>query len=119
MVERVCRDCPVPDCGAKYLVRLANHLADVHLLDINQRRKYLQEAKLQPKVKFIVYQNNTTDENNANINTPMQKEKVYEVSQPRKHNIGKAIRTKAKQDKRNVVKNNKVRDELKNWMTID
>ena len=56
MVKRNCKDCPVPNCGAKYLVRLANHLADVHLLDIDQRRKYLQEAKRQPKVKCDEYQ---------------------------------------------------------------
>ena len=37
-------------------MRLANHLADVHLLDIDQRRQYLQEAKLQPKIKFVDYQ---------------------------------------------------------------
>ena len=48
MTKRGCRDCSVPDCGAKYLVRLANHLANVHMLDIDQRRKYLQEAKRHP-----------------------------------------------------------------------
>ena len=39
-----------------YLVRLANHLSDVHQLDHIQRRQYLQEAKLQPKVKVVVYE---------------------------------------------------------------
>ena len=34
--KRVCRDCPIPGCGAKYLVILANHLADVHQLDYTQ-----------------------------------------------------------------------------------
>lgn len=52
--KRVCRDCPIPGCGAKYLVKLANHLADVHQLDHTQRKKYLQEAKLQPKVKVVI-----------------------------------------------------------------
>ena len=42
--------------GGKYLVRLAKHLADVHQLDHIQRRQYLQEAKLQPKVKVVVYE---------------------------------------------------------------
>ena len=51
---RVCRNCPISWCGTKYLVRLANHLADVHQLDHIQRRQYLQEAKLQPKVKVVV-----------------------------------------------------------------
>ena len=55
--KRVCRNCPISSCGGKYLVRLANHLADVHQLDHIQRRQYLQEAKLQPKVKVVVYEN--------------------------------------------------------------
>ena len=54
--KRVCRNCPISSCGAKYLVRLANHLADVHQLDHIQRRQYLQEGKLQPKVKVVVYE---------------------------------------------------------------
>ena len=54
--KRVCRNCPISSCGAKYLVRVANHLADVHQLDHIQRRQYLQEAKLQPKVKVVVYE---------------------------------------------------------------
>ena len=116
MVKRVCRDCPVPNCGAKYLVRLANHLADVHLLDIGQRRRYLQEAKLQPKVKFVVYQN-TTDNNNTNIDTPVQQEKIYELSQPRRCDVGKVTRTKVRQSKGKDVT---AKDEkLKHWLTID
>ena len=55
MAKRVCRDCPIPNCGAKYLVKLSNHLTDVHALDYINRRKWLQEAKLQPKVKVMVY----------------------------------------------------------------
>ena len=39
--KRVCRDCPIPNCGAKYLVRLSNHLTDVHGLDYINRRKWL------------------------------------------------------------------------------
>ena len=116
MVKRVCRHCPIAECGAKYLVRLANHLADVHLLDINQRRKYLQEAKLQPKTKFVVYQN-TTDEKSAN-NTPKIQERVFELSQPRQCNIRKTTKTRVKQDKRNAAKTNQVRGKLKNWLTM-
>ena len=50
LYKRVCRDCPISGCGAKYLVRLANHFADVHELDHIQRRQHLQKAKLQPNV---------------------------------------------------------------------
>ena len=50
MAKRVCRDCPIPSCGVKYLVKLSNHLTYVHELDYINRRKCLQEAKLQFKV---------------------------------------------------------------------
>ena len=55
MTKRVCHDCPIPNCGAKYLVRLSNHLTDLHGLDYINRRKRLQEAKLQPKVRVMIY----------------------------------------------------------------
>ena len=116
MVKRVCRDCPIQGCGAKYLVRLANHLADVHFLDINQRRKYLQEAKLQPKVKFVVYQDTT---NGNNTDRPAQnRQKVYELSlQQKQHNIRKTA--SMCKNKRKAEKNYKVREELKNWLIKD
>ena len=52
--QRVFRDCPISGCGEKYLVILANHLADDHQLEYIQRRQDLQEAKLQSKVKVVV-----------------------------------------------------------------
>ena len=55
MTKRVCRDCPIPNCGAKYLVRLSNRLTDVHGLNYINRSKRLQEAKLQPKVRVMFY----------------------------------------------------------------
>ena len=55
MTKRVFRDCPIPNCGAEYLVRLSNHLTDVHGLDYINRRKWLQETKLQPKVRVMIY----------------------------------------------------------------
>ena len=69
--------------GAKYLVRLANHLADVHQLDHIKRRQYLQEAKLQSKVKVVVYE---SEADNSGKNTILllaiqyRQEKVYELS---------------------------------------
>ena len=109
MVKRVCRDCPIPGCGAKYLVRVANHLADVHLLDSIQRRKYLQEAKLQPKIKYIVYGMPKYDQNNIPLE---QDNRVYEWSQKRQHQIGKVGKTKVKQIEtllsKKVVKNQNV-----------
>ena len=83
MSIRGCRDCPVPDCGAKYLVRLANHLANVHMLDIDQRRKYLQEAKRHPIVKRVAYKSAATDEINDNL--LHQQDRVCVISKVRQH----------------------------------
>ena len=55
MAKRVRRYCPIPNCGTKYLVKLSNHLTDVHELDYVNRRKWLQEAKLLPKVRVMIY----------------------------------------------------------------
>lgn len=46
MSIRYPKDCPVPGCSKTNLVKLSNHLADVHLLSSEERRFYLQEAKL-------------------------------------------------------------------------
>ena len=70
--KRVCRNCPISSCGAKYLVRLANHLADVHQLDHIQRRQYLQEAKLQPKVKVVVYESEADNSGKNHYHNPVQ-----------------------------------------------
>jgi len=91
MVKRVCRDCPIPNCGAKYLVKLSNHLTDVHQLDHIQRRKYLQEAKLQPKVKVIIYHDADNTKTSKSCTTsktsPTQEQQtpdiVYQLSIPR------------------------------------
>ena len=50
--KRVWRNCPISSCGAKYLVRLANHLADFHQLEHIQRRQYLQERNYNLKLKW-------------------------------------------------------------------
>ena len=84
--KRVCRNCPIPSCGAKYLVRLADHLADVHRLDHIQRRQYLQEAKLQPKVIVVVYESEADNSGKNHYHNPVQtKEMVYELSRYRRN----------------------------------
>ena len=55
MAKHVCHDYPILNCGEKYLVKFSNHLTDVHELDYINRRKWLQEMKLQPKVKVMIY----------------------------------------------------------------
>jgi len=52
MSKRTCKNCPVPNWGAKYLVKLSNHLAQVHELSPQERKPFLQEAKVQ-KYKMI------------------------------------------------------------------
>ena len=47
MVRRKCKHCPIPGCGSKYLVRLANHLTQAHELTELERKYWLQFAKLQ------------------------------------------------------------------------
>ena len=46
MTKRVCRDCPIPYCGAKYLVRLSNHLTDVHGVDYISRKEVVTRSEI-------------------------------------------------------------------------
>ena len=39
----------------------------MHLLDVEQRRKYLHEAKLQAKVEVVAYKSEATNEKNFNL----------------------------------------------------
>lgn len=43
------KDCPVPGCYSKRLVKLSNHLADVHGMKSEERKPWLQEAKIRYK----------------------------------------------------------------------
>ena len=74
--KRACRICPISSCGARYLVRLANHRADVHQLDHIQRRQYLQEAKLQPKVKVVVYESEADNSGKNHYRNPVQTQEI-------------------------------------------
>ena len=40
------KDCPIPGCQSRGLIKLSNHLADVHWLSSKERKPWLQEAKL-------------------------------------------------------------------------
>ena len=83
---------------AKYLVRLANHLADVHQLDHIQRRLYLQEAKLQPKVKVVVYESEADNSGKNHYRNPVQtQETVYcELSRSQRNEASFTSKSKAK-----------------------
>jgi len=56
MVNRKCKHCPIPGCGSKFLVRLANHLSQVHELTDIERKYWLQFAKLQTTNMVRVYE---------------------------------------------------------------
>ena len=75
-----------PGGGGEYLVRLANHLADVHELDHVQRRQYVQEAKLQPKAKVVVYDHEAVNCGKNHYSNPVQtQEKGYELLRSRRN----------------------------------
>ena len=59
MGRRTCKHCPTPGCGSKYLVRLANHLTQVHELTELERKYWLQFAKLQNTNAIRVYDKET------------------------------------------------------------
>ena len=56
MVRRKCKHCPIPGCGLKCLVRLADHLTRVHELTELERKYWLQFAKLQNTNVVRVYE---------------------------------------------------------------
>ena len=89
--------------------KLANHLADVHQLDHIQRRQYLQEAKLQPKVKVVVYESeadNSGKNHSTSTRNPVQtQEKVYELSRSRRNEA--SFKAKAKTTTTNNKTNRK------------
>ena len=55
MEKLKCKHCPIPGCGSKYLVRLANHFTQVHELTELERKYWLQFAKLQNTNAIRVY----------------------------------------------------------------
>ena len=90
---------------AKYIVRLANHLADVHQLDHIKRRQYLQEAKLQPKVKVVVCESeadNSAKNHSTSTRSPVQtQETVYELSRSQRNEAPFEAKAKRKTTKNN------------------
>ena len=69
---------------------MSNHLTDVHKLDYINRRRCLQEAKLQPKVRVMIYPAKWSQGlRRSRIKTPLsvqEEEKdriVHQLSTPR------------------------------------
>ena len=100
------KNCPISSWGAKYLVRLANHLADVHQLDHIQWRQYLQEAKLQPTVEVVVYESEADNSGKKHYRSLVQtQETVYELSRSQR-NEAKRSTTKNKTKREKQRKSN-------------
>ena len=59
MVQRKCKYCPIPGCGSKFLVRLADHLTRVQDLSELERKYWLQFAKLQNTNVVRIYHKET------------------------------------------------------------
>ena len=59
MVLRKCKNCPIPGCGSKFLVPLADHLTRVHELSELEPKYWLQFAKLQNTNVARVYEKET------------------------------------------------------------
>ena len=112
------QNCPISWCGAKNLVRLANHLADVHQLDHIQRRQYLQEAKLQPKVKVIVYESeadNSGKNHSTSTRSAVQtQETAYELSRSRRNKA--CLKAKTKRTTTKNKTNQKKQRKSNSWL---
>ena len=55
MGKSVCRHCAIPGSHSNFLVRLANHLTQVHELSEIERKYWLQFANLQNTNAIRVY----------------------------------------------------------------
>ena len=113
--KRVCRNCPISSCGAKYLVELANHLADVHQLDHIQLRQYLQEVKLRPKVKVVVYESEANNSGRHHYRSPVKtQETVYELSRSRRNEA--SFKAKAKRPTTKTKTKRKKQRKSNSWL---
>ena len=83
----VCRNCPISSCGAKYIVRLANHLPDVHQVDHIQRRQYCYKGRnCNLKLKSSFTKVNSGKNHSTSTRNPAQtQETVYELSRSRRN----------------------------------
>ena len=109
--NRVCRNCPISSCGAQYLVRLANHLADVYQLDHIQRRQFLKLKSSFTKVKRIIPEKN----HSTNTRNPVQtQETVYKLSRSRRDEG--SFKAKAKRTTKKNKTNRKKQRKSNSWL---
>ena len=67
--------------GRSALSDYSSHLADVHQLDHIQRRQYLQEAKLQPKVKVVEYESEANNSGRNHYRNPVQTQETVKITE--------------------------------------
>ena len=75
----------MPYCGARYLVKLSSHLTALHGLGYSERRKLLQEAKLQAKIKVMVYEKDPQKSLGSPDSTQKKDERLKKVIFEVKH----------------------------------
>ena len=80
------------DCG----------LADVHQLHHIQRRQYLQEAKLQPKVKVVVYESEADNSEKNHYRNQVETQETVYCELPRSQTNEASFKAEAK---RPTIKN--------------
>ena len=108
-------------------MKLSNHLTDVHRLDYIQRRKWLQEAKLQPKIRVVIYPAKASQEfrmHSKSKTTPLkqQEEKdtvLYQISTPRK--VKKSLKSLTRgvgKAAKNIQHDKRTADSLPEWLTL-
>ena len=76
MVRRKCKHCPIPGCGSKFLVRLADHLTRVNELPGIERKYWLQFAKLQNTDVVRLYEKEAGPKTIFSINQRAQRGKT-------------------------------------------
>ena len=110
-----------------YLLKLSNHLTDVHRLGYIQRRKWLQEAKLQPKIRVVIYPAKASQESRIRSKrktTPLKQQEgkdtvLYQISTPRKvkESLKSLTRGTGKETK-NIQHYDRTADSVPEWLTL-
>ena len=67
------RNCPVLGCGSTNLARLANHLHQVHHMDIEERSKWLKWGKMGMCVPYLQTQKTITGDRQTNLEETLAK----------------------------------------------
>ena len=89
----------------------------MHQLDHIQRRQNLQEAKLHPKVKVVVYESeaDNSGKNHSSTRNPVQtQETVYELSRSRRNEA--SFKAKAKRTTTKNKTNRKKQRKSNSWL---